>query len=350
MDIIAAKEQVIRAGRELVAKGLVARTWGNVSCRADGDRFAITPSGIGYERLTADLIVAVDVRDGSYQGDVAPSSEHKMHAAIYSARPDVDFIIHTHQTYATCMSIAGPERLAPTAEETERLGGPIGIADYAFPGTGKLKDNVAKAIAEKGGVVLMKRHGVIAVGDNPDTAFARATLLEEVAKREMPGIAYAAGAPAASASRPAGEDGRNGSGADERIAPYAEAIFARRADVSQIVLLDTPSTAAVMDGRRKVPALIDDYAFIVGPDAKVAEPVPEKAAAALGDRSAVFARGLGALCCAAERSDAEAIMMLIEKNVMSLRAAGQYGTARPIPYWERLLLRKVYVSKYSKKK
>jgi L-fuculose-phosphate aldolase len=270
-----------------------------------------------------------------------------MHAAIYNARPDISCIIHTHQTYATCMSIADPERLAPTSEETERLGGPIGIAEYAFPGTGKLKDNVKKAIEEKGGVVLMKRHGVIAVGDNPDTAFGRANLLEEVAKRSMPEIDYAAGSPAAAVSR---ENGHDGSEAEERIAPYAAAIFARRSDVSYILLSDTPSVMAVMDKRRAVPALIDDYAFIVGPDAKVAEPIPEKVAAAFGNRSAVFVRGLGALCCAANRSDAEAIMMLIEKNVMAMRAAEQYGKIRPIPYWERLLLRKVYVSKYSKKK
>jgi L-fuculose-phosphate aldolase len=333
-----------------VAKGLVARTWGNVSCRADEHTFVITPSGIGYERLTPDLIVAVDVRDGSYQGDVKPSSEYKMHTAIYNARPDVSFIIHTHQTYATCMGLAGPERLAPTPEETERLGGPIGSAEYAFPGTNKLKENVAKAIAEKGGVVLMKRHGAIAVADTADTAFARALLLEEVAQRAMPEITFAADMPAAAVSRLPGGNGQNGSEAEERIAPYAAAIFARRADVSQVLLLDTPSAIAAMNGRSAVPALIDDYAFIVGPDAKVVDPVPEKAAAALSNRSAVFVRGLGALCCAAERSDAEAVMILTEKNVMALRAAGRYGKFKAIPYWERLLLRKVYVLKYSKKK
>ncbi|MDR1272318.1 MAG: class II aldolase/adducin family protein [Clostridiales Family XIII bacterium] len=350
MDKNTAKEQVVRAGRELVAKRLVARTWGNVSCRCDEHMFVITPSGIGYERLTPDLIVAVDTRDGSYQGDVAPSSEYKMHTAIYSARPDVGFIIHTHQTYATCIGLADLERLAPTPEETKRLGGSIGIAEYAFPGTNKLKENVKKEIAVRGGVVLMKRHGAIAVGDTSDKAFGRANLLEEVAKRAMPGIVYAADEPAATASRPSGGNGHCGAEAEDHIAPYAAAIFARHADVSQILLLNSPSTVAVMDRRRAIPALIDDYAFIVGTDAKVVDPIPEKAAAALSSRSAVFVRGLGALCCAAELSDAEAVMMLVEKNVMALRAAEQYGKIKAIPYWERLLLRQVYVSKYSKKK
>jgi L-fuculose-phosphate aldolase len=312
--------------------------------------FVITPSGIGYERLTPELIVPVDAQDGSYHGDVKPSSEYRMHAAIYTARPDVGFIIHTHQTYATCMGLAGPERLAPTPEETERLGGPIGIAGYAFPGTARLKENVQRAIAERGSVVLMKRHGVLAVGDGPDTAFGRANLLEEIAKRAMPEITYAAEAPAAAVSRLTGGDGRRRFADAGGIAPYAAAIFARRADVSHILLLDTPSAIAAMDRRRAVPALIDDYAFIVGQDAKVAPPVPERAAAALSGRSAVFVRGLGALCCAAEPSDAEAVMMLVEKNVMALRAAEQWGKAKAIPYWERLLLRRVYVSKYSKKK
>jgi L-fuculose-phosphate aldolase len=116
------------------------------------------------------------------------------------------------------------------------------------------------------------------------------------------------------------------------------------------MLLDTPSVMEVMERRSAIPALIDDFAFIVGTDAKVVDPIPEKVSAALFGRSAVFVKGLGALCCAAEASDAEAIMMLIEKNVMTIRATEQYGKAKAIPYWERLLLRRVYLSKYSKKK
>ena len=52
MDILQAKKEVIAAGLRLVEKGLIARTWGNVSCRVDENSFVITPSGKPYEGLT----------------------------------------------------------------------------------------------------------------------------------------------------------------------------------------------------------------------------------------------------------------------------------------------------------
>ena len=70
MDIIQAKEIVIAAGKKLVETGLIARTWGNVSCRIDDQSFVITPSGKAYESLTPDDIVLVRMDDLSYDGDV----------------------------------------------------------------------------------------------------------------------------------------------------------------------------------------------------------------------------------------------------------------------------------------
>ena len=52
MDILEAKKIVVEAGKQLVSTGLIARTWGNVSCRIDDKQFVITPSGKAYEGLT----------------------------------------------------------------------------------------------------------------------------------------------------------------------------------------------------------------------------------------------------------------------------------------------------------
>lgn len=75
MDILQAKKEVIAAGLRLVEKGLIARTWGNVSCRVDENSFVITPSGKPYEGLTPDDIVEVKIDTLSYEGNVKPSSE-----------------------------------------------------------------------------------------------------------------------------------------------------------------------------------------------------------------------------------------------------------------------------------
>ena len=89
MDIMTAKETVITAGKRLVESGLIARTWGNVSCRVDDNSFVITPSGRSYETLTPDEIVLVKIDDLSYDGDVKPSSEKGIHAQAYKLRPEI---------------------------------------------------------------------------------------------------------------------------------------------------------------------------------------------------------------------------------------------------------------------
>ena len=101
MDILQAKKEVIAAGLRLVEKGLIARTWGNVSCRVDENSFVITPSGKPYEGLTPDDIVEVKIDTLSYEGNVKPSSEKGVHAEVYKAHPEAGFVIHTHQKFAS---------------------------------------------------------------------------------------------------------------------------------------------------------------------------------------------------------------------------------------------------------
>jgi hypothetical protein len=101
MDQNEGKNLVVKAGLELVRSGLIARTWGNVSCRIDGETFAITPSGREYHSLTADDIVTVKIKDLSYEGSIKPSSEKGIHAAVYQLYPDMNFVIHTHQENAS---------------------------------------------------------------------------------------------------------------------------------------------------------------------------------------------------------------------------------------------------------
>ena len=93
MDLMQAKLDVIRAGKLLCERGLIQRTWGNVSCRIDENTFVITPSGRDYQSLTPDDIVLVKIEDLSYEGDVKPSSEKGVHAACYKLRSNVNFVI-----------------------------------------------------------------------------------------------------------------------------------------------------------------------------------------------------------------------------------------------------------------
>ena len=101
------RDEIIAVTHSLDAAGLVPNKSGNVSCRfADG--FAITPAGIPYRELLPAHIVELSLDAPMTATEPRPSSEWRMHAAIYRARPDVTAIVHTHSPHATALAAAGP--------------------------------------------------------------------------------------------------------------------------------------------------------------------------------------------------------------------------------------------------
>lgn len=96
------KEEAYKANIQLPELGLVLFTFGNVSV-ADRELgvFAIKPSGVAYEDLSADKMVIVDFDGNTIEGDLRPSSDTKTHALLYKQWPKIGGICHTHSTYAT---------------------------------------------------------------------------------------------------------------------------------------------------------------------------------------------------------------------------------------------------------
>ena len=169
MDINTAKQLVIDAGLNLVKCGLIARTWGNVSCRIDENSFVITPSGIAYENLTPEKIVLVNIADCSYEGDVKPSSEKKVHASVYAMRPDANFVIHTHQTYASAVGAVGCDINYMTDEGAEIIGPGVTVAAYGLPGTKRLNNGVRAALERcPSKAIILSHHGAVCFGADYD--------------------------------------------------------------------------------------------------------------------------------------------------------------------------------------
>lgn len=143
----------------------------------------ITPSGLAYDKLTAKDIVTVNVDDCSFEGDLAPSSEKGVHAAIYRERSDVGFIIHTHQSYASALSNLGRDYPVSNHGDRQILGDKVRYIPYALPGTKKLKNNALKAVAgSTGKAFLMAAHGAICIGADSEEAFNVAEKLEGFCK------------------------------------------------------------------------------------------------------------------------------------------------------------------------
>lgn len=193
IEINNAKESVVRAGHKLIDAGLIARTWGNVSCRVDDSYFAITPSGRDYLSLTIEDIVIVRIEDLSYTGVVKPSGEKAVHAEIYKARPDIRFVIHTHQENASVISTLGLDKIdidhcieydigisIDVNTMYKLLGNKIICAAYGLPGTKKLRRSVGEALSKSNGnAIIMKNHGAVCFGLDDETAFKAAMELEQ---------------------------------------------------------------------------------------------------------------------------------------------------------------------------
>ena len=167
-----ARDLVIKAGHELIEKKLIARTWGNISARISDNEFIITPSGRAYETLSPEELVKVRIDSLEYDGEIKPSSEKGIHASAYALRPDCDFVIHTHQFYASAIC----------AEEKDTDFAPC--AEYGISGSSKLRKNVEKVMSDNpdSKMFLMSKHGAVCLGDTYKEAFAVADDLESKCK------------------------------------------------------------------------------------------------------------------------------------------------------------------------
>jgi L-fuculose-phosphate aldolase len=152
---------------------------GNVSCRSAAG-FLITPSGVPYADMTAAQIVELPLpaRDEPSTGP-RPSSEWRMHAAIYEARPTVTAIVHTHSPRATALTCAG--RGIPAFHYMIALaGGDVRCMPYATFGSDKLAAHAVRGL-EGRRAVLLANHGVVTVGPSLRSAQAVAVEVENMA-------------------------------------------------------------------------------------------------------------------------------------------------------------------------
>ncbi len=319
MDRTEAKRLVIKAGKELVHSGLIARTWGNVSVRIDEDTFAITPSGKDYLLLREDDIVEVRIKDLGYEGEVKPSSEKRLHRDIYRNRPDVSFIIHTHQQNGSAVA-SMPLDALNFKVHYPGLGKRVILSKYALPGTKKFSKNVVAALKKsKNNAILLRYHGVVCFGATYEEVFRTAGILEEACGNYLDEIS-----PALAVSK--GEMREEGDRPGE--------IWNR-----------DPVVMAFLSLEMDLFPFSEDFAQMIGWKAPYLESLQEERGEA-----AILLKGRGALCRGDNAADAEAVAMLVSKNCKAFFAASAMGKAKAIGRFDVMIMRMVYLKKYSKLK
>lgn len=118
---------------------------------------------VRYDMLRAQGIVRMKLDGTVLEGELQPSSEWRMHAAVYKAYGETNAVFHTHSPYATAFAVVRKSIPAVLIESCIFLGGDIRCADYAAPGTESVGTNAIPALKDRGGCTLAN-HGVLAVG------------------------------------------------------------------------------------------------------------------------------------------------------------------------------------------
>lgn len=181
MLIEEARSEVADACRALRSSGLVVGTAGNVSVRV-GDLVAVSPSGLDYSRLTAEL-VGVHRMDGTpVEAPLAPSSELPLHLAVYAAGA-ATAVVHTHAAASTALSTVVDE--VPASHYYVALfGGPLPVAPYATYGSAELAENAVAALADRS-AALLANHGAVVTAATLPKALELAGYLEYVCDQHL---------------------------------------------------------------------------------------------------------------------------------------------------------------------
>ena len=169
------REALVAAARALDATGYMPQKSGNLSLRTPRG-FVITPSGTPYAAMTPDDLVEC-APDGTPLGNGRPSSEWRLHAAIYAARVEAGAVVHTHSPRATALSCARAG-IPPIHYMITLSGGArIPCAEHAAFGTQALAEAAVATLGRHLRACLLANHGVIALGA---TLAAAVTLAREV--------------------------------------------------------------------------------------------------------------------------------------------------------------------------
>jgi len=174
---------VLDAAKDMLRRGLVEGTAGNISARRSDGNIVVTPSSVDYRDMQLDDLVLIDPQGAVLHAadGRSPSSEAKLHLACYQAFDDIGSVIHSHPVWATMFAIAHEPIPACIDEFAVYCGGEVRCTEYAASGTPEVGTNAVKAL-EGRGAALIANHGLVAVGPRPDKVLHITALVERTAQ------------------------------------------------------------------------------------------------------------------------------------------------------------------------
>ncbi len=193
----AIKQQLIVAGKVLVAEGQDDFTRGHISMRVPGDPklFFMKPHSMGLDEITMKNILTIDLEGNVVAGTARRHSEVYIHSEIFKVRSDVNCVIHTHPTYSVALSATG-RPIKAYSQPGAMFAGEVGVYTDTITliRSHAMGAGVAKALG-RGRAVLLKNHGIVMTGKTVEEAVIGTIMLENAATIQL--LTEAAGEPAA---------------------------------------------------------------------------------------------------------------------------------------------------------
>ena len=163
-------------------RGWVANHDGNLSVLLSEGKILCTPTAQSKRLVGLEQLIVVDSENKVLVGTRRPFSELQLHRAAYKARPEIGCVIHAHPPTATGFAVAGISLDPPfMAEPVVSLGRCIPLVPFFPPKDPRLDDAIAAGL-ERGDVLMLANHGVLAVGANFEQAYLRIELVEHLSK------------------------------------------------------------------------------------------------------------------------------------------------------------------------
>lgn len=170
------RNRIIDCGKDMSRSELVQGSWGNISLRLNPDTMLITPSGMDYFSIRTEDIVRMNIHDLKYGMQRKPSSEYRLHAALYRRYPECNAIIHTHSNGISAFA-AAHAGFRISEPPMNQLIGDMHCSEYRTPGTDELCDSIMEAI-EGSHACIIANHGAIFYGNDLDVTLAIADAVE----------------------------------------------------------------------------------------------------------------------------------------------------------------------------
>lgn len=334
-----ARRLLVKTGKTLLETKLVARTWGNVSCRIDEKSCIITPSGLDYMKTGEEDIVKMDIATGLWQGSRNPSGERGVHLAAYRIFSDAGAVIHTHQTYATAAGLSPDAGLEMADDERKKLGG-TGVSEYGLSGSEELIDAVSDVMESGAHTVIMPHHGVLICGSDMTEAMDRAMLLERICRRNVcrflpPEIGC-------------GDVMENAENMAD-LKPFGKELISGKGDGGYTEVFGTPAAASWAETSLPLCAQIDDMAQMIGRKILAATDMAE-AEEGLQRYGAVFIKDCGAAVRAEDPDDLEALKQLVNKACICALYTRATGTNAELSSTNTDRQHHIYISRYAPQK